>query len=77
MESRKRPRAEDVDLMQSKKRAVSDNRDSSAPMNGMPDSSEPKDGDSLEVNRRFQLGCETWAVESLSSCSERMRSIDR
>lgn len=50
MESRKRPRAEDSDLLQSKKRAVSDNRDSPAPLNGVLDSSEPKDGDSLEVN---------------------------
>lgn len=54
MESRKRPRVEDADVLQSKKRAVSDSRDSSVPVNGVPDSSEPKDGDSLEVNRRFR-----------------------
>ncbi|KAI0093033.1 BRE1-domain-containing protein [Irpex rosettiformis] len=52
MESRKRPRADDADVLQSKKRAVSDSRDSSVPVNGVPDSNEPKDSDSLELFRK-------------------------
>lgn len=49
MESRKRPRTEDVDVVQSKKRALSDGRDSPVAANG--DADEPRDGDSLEVNK--------------------------
>ncbi|KAI0697245.1 BRE1-domain-containing protein [Cytidiella melzeri] len=52
MESRKRPRTEDSDVLQSKKRAVSDNRDSPVPVNGVSESAELRDGDSLELFRK-------------------------
>ena len=52
MESRKRPRVEDSELLHSKKRVISDSRDSPVPTNGVSDVDEPKDGDSLEVNTR-------------------------
>lgn len=47
MESRKRPRAEDGENAQSKKRALSASHDSPVAVNG--DADEPKDNDSLEV----------------------------
>ena len=48
MESRKRPRTEDGDVVQAKKRALSVGQDSPvAAVNG--DADEPKDGDNLEV----------------------------
>jgi hypothetical protein len=50
MESRKRPRVEDGEGVQAKKRALSVSHGSPvAAMNG--DADEPKDGDSLEVNK--------------------------
>ena len=51
MESRKRPRADDVQAAQSKKRALSSGRDSPLAVNG--DADEPKDTDSLEVNEHI------------------------
>ncbi|EKM54415.1 uncharacterized protein PHACADRAFT_258246 [Phanerochaete carnosa HHB-10118-sp] len=51
MESRKRPRAEDGDVVQAKKRALSVGQDSPvATVNG--DTDEPKDGDNLEMFRK-------------------------
>lgn len=47
MESRKRPRTEDGDVVQAKKRALSTSHDSPVAVNG--DADEPKDNDSLEV----------------------------
>jgi hypothetical protein len=73
MESRKRPRGEDADVLQSKKRAVSDTRDPTVSVNSVPDSSEPRDSDSLEVNEHFspRFSGEP-AVKVSCSCSERM-----
>lgn len=51
MESRKRPRVDDGDVLHSKKRVVSDSHDSPMPVNGVSEAEEPKDGDSLEVNK--------------------------
>lgn len=56
MESRKRLRTEDGEVLQSKKRAVSDSRDSPVPINGLSDPNEPRDGDSLEVG-----GIQSWS----------------
>ena len=50
MESRKRPRVDDGDVLHSKKRVASDSRDSPVPVNGVSEVEEPKDGDSLEVH---------------------------
>ncbi|KIP08412.1 hypothetical protein PHLGIDRAFT_88220 [Phlebiopsis gigantea 11061_1 CR5-6] len=50
MESRKRPRQEDGENVQSKKRALSTGHDSPVAVNG--DADEPKDSDSLEAFRK-------------------------
>lgn len=48
MESRKRARTDDGEVVQAKKRALSASHDSPVAVNG--DADEPKDNDSLEVN---------------------------
>lgn len=72
MESRKRLRAEDGDLLQSKKRAVSDSRDSPVPINGVSDPDEPKDSDSLEVSLTHGQGPKT-TVERIHSSTAKMQ----
>lgn len=50
MESRKRARVDDDDVLNSKKIALSDSRDSPVPVNGWSEAEEAKVAHNLEVN---------------------------